>query len=173
MSVVDIIQEQDEMMAHEHHFILWPRQWKTYVDTHNWKSFRLDKTEKNHIPKRAGVYSLLVQPGIANHPACSYLMYIGKTTSLYRRFMDYLNERNRDTGRPKILRVLNKYKDYVCFCYTTVHCSAPLSFNGIGKRGFASVGLMSAPYAGDRRPRGHPTRSPPPPSRSDARSPAA
>ena len=91
MSVVDIIQEQDEMMAHEHHFILWPRQWKTYVDTHNWKSFRLDKTEKNHIPKRAGVYSLLVQPGIANHPACSYLMYIGKTTSLYRRFMDYLN----------------------------------------------------------------------------------
>ncbi|MFX0206530.1 MAG: GIY-YIG nuclease family protein [Candidatus Hodarchaeota archaeon] len=120
MSVVDIIQEQDEMKAHEQCFILWPRQWKKYVDIHNWKSYRLDEKDKDSIPRRSGVYTLLIQPGIANHPACSYLIYVGKTTSLRRRFMEYLNERKRETGRPKIFRVLNKYKDYVCFCYTTV-----------------------------------------------------
>jgi len=126
MPVFDIIQEQDEMKAHEHHFILWPRQWKKYLETHNWKIYRLDAIEKDRIPNRSGVYSLLVQPGIANHPACSYLMYVGKTASLRRRFMDYLNERKRETGRPKIFRVLNKYKDYMCFCYTTV-CRNDLS----------------------------------------------
>lgn len=120
MSMHDIIKDQDEMKAHEHHFILWPRQWEKYHDTHNWKICRLNEMEKDQIPNRSGVYSLLVQPGIANHPACSYLMYVGKTKSLRRRFMDYLNERKCETGRPKIFRVLNKYKDYVCFCYTTV-----------------------------------------------------
>lgn len=120
MPVVDIIREQDDMKAHEQCFVLWPRQWQIYLDTHNWKIYRLDEIEKDRIPRRSGVYSLLIQPGIANHPACSYLMYIGQAKSLRRRFMDYLNERKRETGRPKIYRFLNKYKDYVCFCYTIV-----------------------------------------------------
>jgi len=120
MTVVDIIQEQDAMKAHVHRFTLWPRQWGKYFDTHSWQIFRLDELEKDHIPKQSGVYSLLIQPGIANHPACSYLMYIGKTNSLRRRFMDYLNERKRETGRPKIYRFLNKYQNFVCFCCTPV-----------------------------------------------------
>ena len=123
MSVVDIIYEQyeqDVMKAHEQNFILWPRQWKAYVDTHNWQTYRLEENEKDRIPKQSGVYSLLIQPGIANHPACSYLMYVGKTKSLQHRFMDYLNERKSETGRPKIHRFLNKYQDYVYFCCTTV-----------------------------------------------------
>jgi len=120
MAVVDIIQEEDDMKAHEHHFILWPRQWKKYLDTHNWQTYRLDTTEKDRIPNQSGVYSLFIQPGIANHPACSYLMYVGQAKSLQRRFMDYLNERKRGTGRPKIYRFLNKYQDYVWFCCTTV-----------------------------------------------------
>jgi excinuclease UvrABC nuclease subunit len=48
-------------------------------------------------------------------------MYVGQAKSLQRRFMDYLNERKRETGRPKVYRFLNKYQDYVCFCYTTVN----------------------------------------------------
>ena len=120
MSVNDIIDEQDVMKAHEHQFILWPRQWSGYVDTHNWKTYNLNENQKVNIPDNPGIYSLLIQPGIANHPACSYLMYIGKTTSLRRRFSNYLNERKRETGRPKIFRILNKYKNYMKFCYTIV-----------------------------------------------------
>ncbi len=123
MPVFDVIQEQDELKAHEHHFYLWPRKWKKYLDTHNWEICRLNATERDRIPKGSGVYSILIQPGIANHPACSYLMYVGKTESLRRRFMDYFNEKKRETGRPKIFRILNKYEDYVCFCYTIVSIS--------------------------------------------------
>ena len=46
MAVIDILKEQDEMKAHEHHFILWPRQWKKYVDTYNWTSCSLDAKDK-------------------------------------------------------------------------------------------------------------------------------
>jgi hypothetical protein len=120
MPVIDIIQKQTDMKAHEHHFFLWPQQWKNYLGTHTWQTCRLDSIEKDRVPKQSGVYSLLIQPGIANHPACSYLMYIGQAKSLQRRFTDYLNERKRETGRPKIYRFLNLYQDYVYFCYTTV-----------------------------------------------------
>jgi len=51
MPVFDIIQEEDDMKAHEHHFILWPRQWKKYLDTHNWQTYRLDTIEKDRNTK--------------------------------------------------------------------------------------------------------------------------
>jgi excinuclease UvrABC nuclease subunit len=37
-------------------------------------------------------------------------MYVGRTNSLRRRFNEYLNERKRETGRPKIYRLLNMYE---------------------------------------------------------------
>jgi excinuclease UvrABC nuclease subunit len=118
MSVVDIIQEQDEMKAHCCDFVLWPRQWRTYDGEHDWTMYKLTRPGRGNIPDQPGIYTLLIQPGIANHSACSYLMYVGQTNSLYRRFGEYLSERKRETGRPKILRLLNKYSDNVWFCFT-------------------------------------------------------
>src|SRR2546426_704434 len=71
-----------------------------------------------NIPASPGVYSLLLRPGIADHPACSYLMYVGKTRSLRRRFREYLTREKQETGRPKIFRLLMKYPDHVWFCFT-------------------------------------------------------
>lgn len=119
MSVVDIIKDQSAAFAHVHEFVLWPKGWKEYTDKHSWKIIKLDRENKIKVATQAGIYSLLVQPGIAGHPACSYLMYIGKTTSLRRRFGEYLDEKKRETGRPKIFRLLNLYQGYVYFCYST------------------------------------------------------
>ena len=145
MAFVDIIKEQDDLKAHEHRFFLWPRQWERYLDMHKWKIYKLDELEKDRIPKRSGIYSLLIQPGIANHPACSYLMYIGQAKSLRKRFMDYLNERKRETGRPKIYRFLNKYQKFVCFC------CAPVKKNDLTK---VENNLLNAyiPPANDQYP---------------------
>lgn len=115
---VDILKEQGEMMAHRLKFVLWPRMWQTYIDMHEWLMHRLMALENQNIPDQPGIYTLLVQPGIANHPAASYLMYVGKTISLRRRFSEYLNERKRETGRPKIYRLLNMYPDNIWFCFT-------------------------------------------------------
>jgi hypothetical protein len=122
VAVKDVIDEQNEYMAHGHKFTLWRRQWEEYVDacTLDWQLHRLTDQERPGIPEEPGIYTLLIQPGIANHPACSYLMYVGKTISLHRRFGEYLNQEKRETGRPKIFRLLNMYPDHIWFCFSLV-----------------------------------------------------
>lgn len=121
--IVDILNEQDEMKAHTHEFVLWPRKWQGYDGINlvcDWQMHRLVEAERSIIPTQSGIYTLLVQPGIALHPACSYLMYVGQASSLRRRFGDYLTSEKRESGRPKIFRLLNKYENNLWFCYTLV-----------------------------------------------------
>lgn len=123
MPVIDLIDEQDEMSKHMwNEVVLWPRQWQRYqmVQPFNWQICRLVEVERQNIPDHSGIYTLVIQPKVFGHPACAYLMYVGKTISLRRRFTEYLNERNRETGRPKILRLLNKYPDHTWFCFTPI-----------------------------------------------------
>ena len=119
-NVVDIIQTQNELRDHGHWFTLWPERWSTYSDVHEWKLSRLADSELHNIPADPGIYTLLALPSIADHPACSYLMYVGQTVSLRRRFGDYLNKERRESGRPKMFRFLNMYSDQVWFCFTLV-----------------------------------------------------
>jgi hypothetical protein len=123
MTVIDIINQQNEKKAHEHQFVLWPRMWQDYSKvelTHNWHLHQLIKSEKVNIPIEPGIYTLLIQPGIASHPACSYLMYVGQASSLRRRFGEYLTSEKRKSGRPNIFRLLNMYENNLWFCYTLV-----------------------------------------------------
>ena len=122
MGVVDIIAEQDAYAAHRYEFFLLPRQWRecSRPGVESWSAVRLVEGEGDSVPALPGVYTLLVQPGIVHHPACSYLMYVGKTKSLRRRLGEYRDERKRETGRPKILRLLTKYAEHTWFCYALV-----------------------------------------------------
>ena len=122
MVVTDIINEQDEFKAHCYEFALWRRKWQEYRDicVLDWQLYPLADHERPSIPDQPGIYTLLVQPGIASHPACSYLMYVGQTTSLRRRFGEYLTSEKRETGRPKIFRLLNMYPDHAWFCFSLV-----------------------------------------------------
>lgn len=122
MAVVDVIAEQNEEKIHTIQFVLWPRKWQEFSDVCilNWQFHRLVDFERRSIPDESGIYTLLVQPGIANHPVCSYVMYVGKTTSLRRRFGEYLNKEKRETGRPKIFWLLNTYPDHTFFCCAPV-----------------------------------------------------
>lgn len=119
-SVFDIIQAQNEMRAHQYAFTLWPLRWATYSETHEWQLSRLADSELGNIPDAPGIYTLLALPGIANHPVCSYLMYVGQTISLRRRFREYLSKERKESGRPKLFRFLNIYPDQVWFCFTSV-----------------------------------------------------
>ena len=122
--VVDIIKVQDEMKAHMREFVLWPLRWQQYTPgNHAWHLQRLRPDDVNNIPESAGVYTLLIQPGIASHPSCSYVMYVGRSDSLRRRFREYLGPERRATGRPKIYRLLHRYSDYLWFCFTEVEAA--------------------------------------------------
>lgn len=117
---VDMVGKQSDLMSYVYSFALSPKYWATYVDTHNWRSYRLVDSEKRNIPAKSGIYTLVVMPSIANHPNCAYLMYVGQTDSLRRRFGEYLTSERRESGRPKIFRCLTLYNNNIWFYYTEV-----------------------------------------------------
>jgi hypothetical protein len=123
MNTTDILErDQDEMKAYTREFVLWRRKWEECGDLINldWKFYKLTDTERIHIPRESGIYTLIIQPGIASHPACSYLIYVGQTNSLRRRFGEYLRERTDESGRPKITWWLRRFSQHIWFYFTPV-----------------------------------------------------
>ena len=122
MPLCDILKQQNAIKEHTTSFVLWPKAWATFACAHlkSWDAVRLRAGNRGAVPGAAGIYTLLVQPGIAKHPGCSYLMYVGQTKDLRRRFGEYLSAERREAGRPRILRLLNLYDRYMWFCYAEV-----------------------------------------------------
>lgn len=125
MPVNDLIAEQDEAKTFVYRFILWPKHWRGYIDNFGqnfvWRERKFLASETINIPNKPGLYTFIVKPTIANHPSSSYVMYIGKTSrTLRKRFGEYLHEMKRETGRPKIVNILNKYPQNIFFCYAVV-----------------------------------------------------
>jgi hypothetical protein len=105
--------------------VLSPEHWATYNMPHvlTWSLTRFDKANAVNIPKNEhGVYSFVVQPGIAQHSACSYLMYVGKTEKqgLQKRFLQYFGHINETSRRGHISKLLRQWKDYLWFCYAPI-----------------------------------------------------
>ena len=117
------IAEQDRLIAWEHRFFLVPEKWSalTLPTAPKWSVVQLHaKTSRTSIPQGSGVYTILIQPGIADHPSTSYLMYVGQAVNLRKRFGTYLTTEKGSQGRPKIHRLLHKYAEHIWFCYTPV-----------------------------------------------------
>lgn len=104
-------------------FALWPKPWRAYKSRicANWKVTRLGKASRRKIPKRSGIYTMLIQPGIAAHPAASFPMYVGQAKDLARRFNEYLTSERKPDGRPKIVQLLHKYDEFLWFGFCEVN----------------------------------------------------
>ena len=124
MAINDLLPDPDKPSGHQWQFVLWPRQWEAYNLSFqlNWEIHPFKREQIDKIPKEPGIYSFVVQPGIANHSYCSYLMYVGMTERPLRvRFKEYFSEKyNATRGRPKIVKLLNVYRDYLHFCCLTI-----------------------------------------------------
>ncbi len=106
MAVVDIIHEIRDKKFYTHGLVLWPQRWReyNYAGIGTWHSCKLVASERANIPKNPGIYTLIIKPGIADHPACSYLMYVGKTISLLTGF-DQFSLWERSPGWKEFLQV--------------------------------------------------------------------
>lgn len=108
------------------HMILFPKAWADFVSpvTLSWHIVPFDSACVQEVPEnKRGVYSFVVQPGIASHPACSYLLYIGQTGRNFRvRYQEYLRDEADGVNgrRPHISGMLCKWKGYISFCYANV-----------------------------------------------------
>lgn len=124
---IDFIENQDKVKSRKVEFTLMPEAWQKFRITQKafpctWKIIKLDEGCKNDLDliTRPGIYTLIVQPDIATHTACSYLMYVGQTHNLHQRFLNYLRTEKRIRKRPNIFRLLNIYGDHIWFCFTKV-----------------------------------------------------
>jgi hypothetical protein len=115
---------------------LSPPNWQAYVQHLQlaWQQpVPFSPGEVNNIPndERRGVYSFVVQPNIAQHPNCSYLMYVGKVEdqSFRDRYRDYLYERRQgeNSRRVHVSRMLQKWDGFLWFCYAPVNNAALIS----------------------------------------------
>ena len=76
-------------------------------------------------------------------------MYAGKTKRTLRQcFKEYLKEMNRESGRPKIVRLLSKYRNNIVFCYSSVQESIP-TLSGMEK---ALIGALIPPCNKEQLP---------------------
>ena len=149
-TLIDILKRQGEARDHVQWFALWPRQWATYSKTHIWHQTKLVASERQRVPDRSGIYTLIAKPNVADHPSCSYLMYVGRSNSLRRRFGEYLNKERKPSGRPLMYRFLDIYSEHVWFCFTLVDCSSLESIE-IGLRD-AYIPPLNDQFSGELSP---------------------
>jgi len=109
--------------AHIYQFTLWPKLWDRFNNTliFSWSKKLFAESSINEIPEKSGVYTFVIEPQIANHPACAFLVYTGQTKNLRGRFRQYiLVQEGRRRHSPKVEYGLTQYIDhkYLFFYYS-------------------------------------------------------
>jgi len=121
------LQLSDELRKFElKNVILMPSAWEAWkLPALTWKTCHFESTAAASIPNdRRGVYTFVIQPGIAGHPLCAFLAYVGKAagkSGFRARYSKYRAELKRtDSDRPLVNRMVKKWYKYLWFCYAEV-----------------------------------------------------
>jgi hypothetical protein len=114
--------EKDFAYYNVRRFILHPRQWGGFTShgvALNWQGIQFTTANKALVPSnQTGVYSFVVEPGIASHPSARYLVYVGMTDQSFQaRYDQYLREPSRDPRREHIAQMIEKWPDHLWFYY--------------------------------------------------------
>jgi hypothetical protein len=128
-----------EMMLHSHKMVMLPTLWAAFkadpTPTLAWAAFPFKDSSRASVPHAPGVYAFLVVPSIAGDLNVSYLMYIGETERTLRsRFAEYIREAQEDKIRPKLLRILPLYPEYLMFACASVPAGVSPSRLGYTKK---------------------------------------
>jgi hypothetical protein len=126
--MIDLLDAASELRVFEvKNLVLLPREWASLSlpTSLTWTTRRLATTPAADIPKdKRGVYTFVVQPNIACHPHCAYLLYVGKAageSGFRARYGKYLAEKAAPTSkRPLVHRMVNLWFDYLWFSFAEV-----------------------------------------------------
>lgn len=107
--------------------VLSPLRWKRYKNSTklNWVSVRFLKKNASQIPNnKIGIYTFVVDPGVAAHPRASILLYVGKVDNVNRslraRFKEYFVEADDPKGRVAVVEMIKRWPAHLWFIYTEV-----------------------------------------------------
>jgi hypothetical protein len=83
----------------------------------NWKSCKFVRAAQEQVPDKHGVYCFSIKLGKPFPEDIHLPLYIGKAAPGYlsERFKSYFSERENIQGRPKIVLMLNKYRNKLFF----------------------------------------------------------
>ena len=121
----------DELRRYAISMVLSPNRWTGYTNSLklNWQSIRFDQSELVQVPDdKNGVYSFIVDAGIAGHPYCSYLLYIGKAErqSLRKRIGQYFYEAKDPKGRAPVQDMILDWHEHLVVCFAVVQNAADI-----------------------------------------------
>ena len=107
--------------------VLSPKHWQScdISGTLKWHAVKFERPNLNRVPLHtSGVYTLVVKPGIVDHPACAYLMYVGKAhkEGFRRRLRSYFKEKDQGvkSRRPHITEMMLKWDGYLWLYYAEI-----------------------------------------------------
>ena len=105
--------------------ILSPTRWSNYNNPTplNWQRIKFVQENLDRVPDDAfGIYTFIVDAGVANHPHCSYLLYLGKAEkqSLRDRIRQYFYEPNNPKGRGPIQDMILNWHTHLYVCFARV-----------------------------------------------------
>lgn len=111
-------------------FILFPEYWNafTWATTLSWTRLKFHQSSVIHVPNNLrGVYTFVAEPGVANHPSCNYLLYVGmvEDSNFRTRFSSYLAEPNKFKPREHVLYMIDRWRDYLWFYYSPLDPTFP------------------------------------------------
>jgi len=116
---IDLI-DGETLVRHTHSITLWREKWEllTLPAPLHWTVLPFTTESAAGVSTACGVYAFIIQPQTPLNLGTAYLMYVGKSDRPLRsRFREYLRERNSDSIRPKLLRILPLYGPHLFFAF--------------------------------------------------------
>lgn len=122
----DFIVDAAKKKLHQVTFTLVPADWKAYPSTITlkWKLVAFDEKNHSKIPKKSGVYTFVIVPGVARHPRNSLPIYVGEAKDLNNRYKNYLDDRTNAKARPLVKAMFALWYDYLVYCYAEIDDSS-------------------------------------------------
>lgn len=101
--------------------------WRAFKNAHplTWSKTPFHQANKAHVPKERGIYVFSLEVTDCNLPDHSYILYVGiaglkPDANLHKRFGQYLLEPKKKKGRPKVIFMLENWKDSLVFNFAHV-----------------------------------------------------
>lgn len=105
--------------------VLSPTRWASYVDPTplTWQKVKFDQQDLYQVPDNEfGIYTFIVDAGVAGHPHCSYLLYLGKAEKqpLRTRINQYFYEPSNPKGRGPVQDMILDWHSHLHVCFAPI-----------------------------------------------------
>jgi hypothetical protein len=130
-TVDDLVAVNVEAKGHRISPLLFPTFWTEYTSPNalTWQVVKFGTPAGNLPNDKIGVYCFVIEPKVAGIPCGGLIVYVGRARNSFRtRYREYVGEQKNATKRPKVVMMLNLWKDHLSYYYAELpnpaECSA-------------------------------------------------